>query len=226
MTTAPEVLEIGTRVSTWGRWGDDDQRGCGTLLTDASAARGVACATTGQRLSLAVDLREDGIQVGQPAGRFNPILTFTSLNERDQFATGIWTGTDDLVVMSTCAGTHIDALCHVAYDGLLYNGRPSHTIGARGGASWCGAEKLPSIVTRGVLLDIPRTLGVERLDAGTAVTADHLDAALEATGLTVESGDVVCVRTGEIGWYHDGDRRRYAMGVEWKVSGLGLTCTE
>ena len=113
MTISPEVLELGTRVSNWGRWGDDDQLGCGNLLTDASAARGVACATTGQRLSLAVDLREDGIQVGQPAGRFNPILTFTSLNERDQFATGIWTSTDDLVVMSACAGTHIAALCHV-----------------------------------------------------------------------------------------------------------------
>ena len=51
---------------------------------------------SGATFSLAVDLHADGIQVGQPAGRFNPILTVTSLNERDQFAPGIWEGTDDL----------------------------------------------------------------------------------------------------------------------------------
>ncbi len=48
--------------------------------------------TAPPRYGLAVELKEDGVQVGQPAGRLNPILTPTSLNERDQFAPGIWFG--------------------------------------------------------------------------------------------------------------------------------------
>jgi len=226
MALSDEVRELGQKLSNWGRWGDDDQLGCGNFLTPAAAARGAACVRTGTSFSLALDLKHDGVQVGQPKGRFNPILTFTSLNERDRMAPGIWKGTDDLVTMSTCAATHIDALCHVSYDDLLYGGRPTSTIGAQGGATWCGAEMLPNIVTRGILLDIPRTLGVDRLEAGHAVTADELDRAVASTGLTVESGDVICVRTGDVAWYLEGDRQRYAVGQDWKTVGLGFSCVE
>lgn len=226
MAFSEEHRQLAAKVSNWGRWGDDDQLGCANLLTPASTLRGAAAVRDGQRISLAVDLKEDGIQTGQPAGRFNPTLTFTAMNERDQHAPGVWEGSDDLVTMSTCAGTHIDALCHISYDGLLYGGRPQSTIGARSGATWCGAEHLPAIATRGLLIDIARLGGVDRVEAGHAVTADEIDAALEAAKLTVEPGDVICVRTGDMGWYHDGDRRRYAMGVDWKTVGLGTSCIE
>lgn len=226
MALSAEVRDLAERVSNWGRWGDDDQLGCGNLLTPVAASRGAAAARRGDRFSLAVDLQRDGVQVGQPAGRYNPILTFTSMNERDKFAPGIWEGCDDVVTMSTCAGTHIDALSHISYDGLLYGGRPQSMIAAHNGASWCGAEQLPQIVTRGILLDIPRLLDIEMLDSGHAVTAAELDAALDLTGLSVESGDVICIRTGDIGHYLAGDRRRYACGEDWKTVGLGLSCVE
>lgn len=226
MACSAEVHEIAARVSNWGRWGDDDELGCGNLLTAESTRRGAETVRDGRRISLAVDLRAEGIQIGQPAGRFNPILTFTALNERDKMAPGIWSGCDDLVTMSTCAGTHIDALSHVSYDGRLYGDRPISAISAATGATWCGAEKLPSVATRGVLLDIPRTRGVERLDAGTAIGAAELDAALDAASLTIEPGDAICVRTGEMQWYRDGDRNRYALGEDWKNTGLGLSAVE
>ena len=226
MALSDDVVKLAAKVSNWGRWGDDDQRGCANLLTPESAQRGVAAIVDGHTIGLAVDLRADGIQVGQPAGRFNPTITFTALNQRDKMAPGVWAGSDDLVTMSTCAGTHIDALSHISYDDLLYGGRPNSTITAATGATWCGAEQLPAIATRGVLVDVPRLLGVEHLDPGHAVTADELDRAIERAGLTIESGDVICVRTGEIGWYHAGERRRYAMGVDWKSVGLGLSCVE
>ena len=73
-----DLSELAARVSNWGRWGEDDELGCGNLLTEVSAQRGVASVRSAKRVSLAVDLREDGIQVGQPARRFNPILTATS----------------------------------------------------------------------------------------------------------------------------------------------------
>jgi kynurenine formamidase len=225
----PELVEIERRVSNWGRWGDDDQLGCGNLLTPEAARRGAASVRSGRHLSLAVDLRADGIQVGQPARRYNPILTVTSLNERDQYAPGIWEGTDDVVFMSTCAGTHIDALCHVSYGGKLYNGYPTTAVTAQYGASVLGAERLPQIVTRGVLLDIPRVHGVEcldQIDPGYAVTGDDLDAAAELARVEILTGDVVLVRTGMMRHYHRGDRMRYAVGTAHSLPGLSAGTVE
>lgn len=224
-----DLPELAARVSNWGRWGDDDQLGCGNLLTPDAARRGAEQVRSGRRVSLGVDLRADGIQVGQPARRYNPILTVTSLNERDQYAPGIWEGTDDLVMMSTCAGTHIDALCHISYDGQMYNGVPTSAVTAQEGATRLGAEQLPQIVTRGVLIDLPRLKGVAGLDLvdpGYAITADDLDAAVDAAGIAIESGDVVCVRTGEMRHYRAGDRQRYAVGDQFRLPGLSVHSIE
>lgn len=229
MSLPAELVELEQRVSNWGRWGDDDQLGCGNLLTPEAARRGVDAVRSGRRIGLAVDLKADGIQVGQPARRYNPILTVTSLNERDQFAPGIWEGTDDAVFMSTCAGTHMDALCHVAYDGLLYNGFPTSAITAQYGATVLGAERLPQVVTRGVLLDVPRVHGVERLDEiapGYAITGDDLAAAAELARVEMQPGDVALVRTGMMQHYHRGDRMRYAVGSEHSLPGLSVHSVE
>lgn len=224
-----DLPDLAARVSNWGRWGDDDELGCANLLTDESARRGAASVRSGRRVPLAVDLRADGVQVGQPARRYNPILTVTSLNERDQYAPGIWEGTDDVVMMSTCAGTHVDALCHVSYDGLLYNGVPTSAVTAQEGATRLGAEKLPPIVTRGILVDLPRIKGVaglDEIDPGYAVTAEDLDEAVDAAGVSVEPGDVVLVRTGEMRHYRAGERQRYAVGQEFHLPGLSVHTIE
>ncbi len=232
-----ELADLAEDVRNWGRWGDDDELGCGNLLDDDSARRGNEAIGSGQRVKLAVDLRSDGIQVGQPARRFNPILTHTSINERDPFAPGIWEGTDDVVTMSTCAGTHLDALSHVGYDGFLYNGYSSDEITAFHGARKLGAEKLPAIATRGVLLDVARAKGVDGLDEvdqGYAITGDDLDAAAEFAKVEVCPGDFVVIRTGEMRHYLADDREpfvpiqdtkrwRYAVGTgESKLPGLSV----
>ena len=180
----------------------------------------------GESFSLAVDLKREGIQVGQPVTRHNPILTPTSLNERDQFAPGIWKGTDDLLTMSTCAGTHIDCLSHVSYDDELYGGKPIDQITAAGGAAWCGAEKLNDIVTRGILLDIPRFVGEEWLDPGFSISGEMLESATNAVGIQIESGDVALVRTGDIRHYFEDRRDRYAKGEEWNLVGLAPDVAE
>jgi hypothetical protein len=100
------------------------------------------------------------------------------------------------------------------------------TIRARGGASWAGVEHLPPLATRGILIDVPRTRGVDALEVGTAVTPNDIEAALAAIGLTTEPGDLLCVRTGEMRHYLAGDRKRYAVGEDWKMTGMGVSCVE
>ncbi|MCB1255521.1 MAG: cyclase family protein [Microthrixaceae bacterium] len=223
------LVELAQKVSNWGRWGDDDELGCGNLLTAEATRRGVEAARSGHTVDLTVELKLDGIQIGQPAKRLNPIITFTSMNERDTFAPGIWAGSDDLLTMSTCAGTHVDALSHVAYEGYFYNGIPSDTISANSGATKLGAEKLPQITTRGVLLDLPLLKGVAGLDEvepGYSITGEDLDAAAEMAKVDIQSGDVVLVRTGEMRHYRAGDRNRYALGVNYQLPGLSAYSIE
>jgi kynurenine formamidase len=95
------------------------------------------------------------------------------------------------------ADSHIDALCHITYDGMLYNNVPAATLTSD------GPEELSietaacrGIVGRGVLLDIPRLHRVPWLEPGDNVTAEDLVEAERAQGLRVGVGDLLFVRVG------------------------------
>jgi kynurenine formamidase len=92
----------------------------------------------------------------------------------------------------------LDGLQHVAYEGKLYNGLPYDRLKADGSERRLGIQNaaVNGIFTRGVLVDMPRFLGVEFLPAGTAITAADLEAWENASGVTIESGDVLLIRTG------------------------------
>jgi kynurenine formamidase len=95
--------------------------------------------------------------------------------------------------------THIDALCHVAYHGLLYNGRPQGTVTAAGAAINAIDVLADGLVGRGVLLDVPRVRGVPWLEPGEHVMRADLEAAEREHGVTVGAGDILLVRTGHAG---------------------------
>ena len=78
--------------------------------------------------------------------------------------------------------THIDALCHVAFDGTLYNGRSTASLTREGAtADDIGALK-DGLVGRGVLLDVPALRGVQWLEPGEHVFPEELE------GVRAEAG--------------------------------------
>jgi kynurenine formamidase len=98
------------------------------------------------------------------------------------------------------ATSHIDALCHIFYEGKLFNGYDTGTVTAHG-ATRLGIHHLQDgIVTRGVLLDIPAVRGVDALEPGEAIFPEDLEAAEERAGLRVRPGDALLVRTGRWVW--------------------------
>ncbi|GAB3200932.1 cyclase family protein [Nocardioides hungaricus] len=112
----------------------------------------------------------------------------------------------DVIFMYTHTGTHIDSLNHFGVDGKIYNGfSASEHLGSR---NWTkgGAEQIPPIVGRGVLLDIARLKGIDCLPDSYAITVDDCVAELARTGLTLKAGDIVLVRTGRMRYWPDGDR--------------------
>jgi len=206
---SPELAELARTVSNWGRWGDDDERGTANLIDDGALRRGLDAVRAGQHVSLAIPLDQRSPQQGGAPGRIAPLRTMLSINQTYTGQDGDAAFNDDTVVMAMSAGTHIDALGHVSYSGLLYNGFPADSATAVGGLTRCGAEKIGPIIGRGVLLDLPATFGVDRLEPGYAITADDLDRAADRAGVSLAPGDVLCVRTGHMKFFHEGQTTTY-----------------
>ena len=118
---------------------------------------------------------------------------------------------DDAMTLGLQACTHWDALAHVSYSGLLYNGFPATSTTAEAGAMRCGIHKVTTVVGRAILLDVARALGHDVLPPRHPISAADLDAALGLTGLTIEAGDMVLIRTGQMTFLKARDREGYLL---------------
>jgi kynurenine formamidase len=197
-------------VNNWGRWGADDERGTLNLITPEVVARGAACVREGKPFPLALPLGPDGPQVGGVPGRINPERTMIAVRELlgdDPDGPAV---SDDVVSMSLQAGTHWDALAHVTWRGRTYNGFPADSIDANGAAR-CGIDKVGVVAGRGILLDVARAAGVDRLAPGRPIMPEDLEAAEESAGVHVSSGDVVLIRTGHLQVFLEGRREDYPV---------------
>ncbi len=195
--------EIADQVSNWGRWGSDDQLGTLNLVDRAARLRGVAAVRDGAAFSLGLPLsEEEGIQAGFVPGRVNPKRSMISVNEPLSHDPGWICSSEDVVTLALQCATHWDGLAHVSYGagpdgGRLYNGYPASSVGADG-ASRLGIHLVRTLVSRGVLLDVARAKGLEFLEPGYPITPADLDAACDLGGLSIQPGDVVLVRTGQM----------------------------
>jgi len=107
------------------------------------------------------------------------------------------------VSMYTHMGTHIDALNHFGLNGKIWNGFSAHQhLGDRG---WnvAGAENIPPIIARGVLIDVAAAKGLDMLGDGYRITREDLIEALDKQGVDIQEGDVALIRTGRMKVYED-----------------------
>ena len=232
MTYPQEIVDLGEKVKNWGRWGDDDEVGTINFITDQVVKDAMKCVKSGKRLSLAFPLQQQGgLQLGSMPGRINPLRTMIQLNtpvigDPTQFCTS-----DDVVTMGLQAGTHWDGLCHASWNGKIYGNRDASTI-TYDGASVCGIEKISSLTSRGVLLDIASLYEVDELPGGHAISYEDCLNAEKIQGVEVRSGDVLLLRTGMMAKAKRGDVISYGSGTAMEGSpmpgfpGVGLGAVE
>lgn len=197
MALPDEVKELAAKVRNWGRWGDDDEIGTINLITDDVVKSAAKEIKSGKRLSLGIPLDENGPQVGAVPGRENPVHEMFLVDTPIMGDPSDFTTSDDKVILCMQACTHWDALSHVSYEGKLFNGVPSSVITEQGAARM-GIDKITTLVSRGVLLDVARARGVDEVEDGHAITGDDLDAAAELGKVKVQPGDVIMLRTGRM----------------------------
>lgn len=183
-------------------WGPDDRRGGLNYLTPVTVAAAAAEVRSGRTVTLAAPVdRAPGPDNPEPARH-----RMTSGVSDQQDVEGLRFAADRVAMnVHGDVNSHIDALCHVIYDGALYNGVPAGTLTEHGASELSIDVARNGIVGRGVLLDIPRLRGVPWLDPGDHVTADELAEAQRVQQVQVRQGDVLLVRVGH-------RRRRNELG--------------
>jgi kynurenine formamidase len=173
-------------------WGPSDRRGALNYITPALVVAALSEVKLGQSISLGAPIEYE------PAAD-NPDPSHHKMTQvgQDAPAVGLSFAMDRIGMnIHGNADTHIDALCHVIYDGKLYNNIPAETVTDQGAGDLPIGAAADGIVGRGVLLDIPRWRGAEWLEPGDQVGADDLAAAEAHEEVVLGEGDLAFVRVG------------------------------
>jgi len=191
--SAAEFQALYKRLRSEPSWGSTDRRGALNNISAATVAAAAGEVRAGRTVSLAAPVAlETATDNPDPA-----VHEMTPPEAGAASAPGLSFAMDRIAMnIHGNADSHIDALCHVIFDGKLYNGVSADAITPTGATELSIDVARNGIVGRGLLLDIPRVRGVRWLKPGDHVTADDLLAAESAQAVRVEPGDLLFVRVG------------------------------
>jgi kynurenine formamidase len=189
--------------SSWGRWGHEDERGAANLITSDITLAALATARTGEVLSLGLPLEHNHAPIVAHRNSMQHFMT----RDGGDYAAGLKENgglgfSEDVIMLPTHGGTHIDALAHVWHDHEMYNSFSADTVTSRG-AIHCGVDKIGPLVTRALFVDLVPDNRVA-LTPDTAITADDIEACFSAANLSPQSGDALLLRTGWLELWRQG----------------------
>jgi kynurenine formamidase len=176
------------------KWGPDDEKGAANLLNPQLALDAAKLVKTGKVYPLGVETnsktpasppRTFSITILQPGQTGGSGLGPTKMTYNDDIISG-WVG----------IGSQIDGLGHVGVDHVYYNCNKGLEFAAADGLKKLGLEKLPPLVTRGVVLDMTAVTGQNPVPAGTPFNKKEIDDALAKQGIQIKKGDIVLFHTG------------------------------
>ena len=176
------------------KWGPEDEKGAGNLLTPELALEAAKLVKTGKVYQLGVETNSKSpaypprafhitiVQPGQVGGNgLGPTKT---------------TYNDDIIAGWVGIGSQLDGLGHIGVDHVYYNCNKSLEFAQADGLKKLGIEKVPPFVTRGIVLDMTAVTGQNPVPAGTAFNKKEIDDALAKQGIQIKKGDVVLLHTG------------------------------
>jgi kynurenine formamidase len=207
------------------KWGAKDEIGSGNLMKPEMALKAAKLIHTGEVFTLGFHLSAALPLIG--SRRFD-------LHTKRSTATDPGTrGENEEIVITELGqvGTQLDAFAHQIYGGEYYNCITNHEMsfpdttstelsaGARQGFPKLGVEKIPDIMTRGVMIDVAGLKNVDMLQGGYVITADDLQQALAREKIKLEPGDAVMINTGWGKLYTVKDKDKYlksspGIGIE------------
>ena len=193
-TDAQGLEPLFERVKNWGRWGGDDERGTLNHLTEAETKAAAALVRLGRTVSLSRNFpTQPGPENPWPAHHHMVIAG----DDPCVPGMGLEVSTDYIgIAFHGMASSHLDALCHVFQSGRMYNGHPATDVKSTGARRNTVMTLKDGVAGRGVLLDVPRALGVSYVEHERLIGVADLERAEAAQGVTVGKGDIVLIRLG------------------------------
>jgi kynurenine formamidase len=186
-----------TELSNWGRWGADDELGALNLITPAKRVAAARLVRVGRTVSMARDMTVTSLEnPDQASANRLPVLRGSVRSVFDSNTQFFWERYE--IEYHGSLVSHLDALCHAAYNGKVYNGLNFEDVASKeDGCTQLGVvNSKDGLVTRGVLVDLP----------GKAVRREDIEAWEAETGITISTGDALFLRTGrdvgQTGGYH------------------------
>jgi Putative cyclase len=198
----------------WGRWGADDEVGAVNLITPEKRVRAASLVRSGRAVSLSREFPKT-------PGPNNPTPAQHFMRQIDRGGGGGAALDYYGVSYHGQASTHLDSLCHVWNADGMYNGRNPHDeIGFDGANFGAITNWSTGIITRGVLLDVPRFRGEPFVSQERPIHGWELEDVVEAQGVTLEPGDALLVYGGREAW----DRVNSTWGSGTSRPGLHASC--
>ena len=215
LPTQAEVESYLKDRRNWGRWGNDDELGAVNLITPQKRRAAAGLVRSGR----AVSLSRYFPTTHSPAN-LTPAQHWMFSNPH---GTGGWAGDYYGIAFHGFAATHIDALCHTWDENGMWGGRDPSEVITFDGAKFGAVDKWSDgIVTRGVLLDIPKLRGEPCVTQETPVHGWELEDAARAEGITMEPGDALVVYSGREIWQEAHPDNPY--GSQAERPGLHASC--
>jgi kynurenine formamidase len=198
------------------KWGANDERGAANHMNAQTVLRATRLIKTGEMIELGWMLSSDMPLFGTRRFDLHTKRTGGPLGSNKRY-------TNEEIVITELGqvGTQLDMFSHQGIDGLLYNCIKIDEVASRNGFTKLGVEKIGTLFTRAVLIDVAAAKGVDMLEAGYEITVADLEAALAREGVSFGAGDAVLIRTGW-GKLWGKDNAKYNAGC----TGIGVAAAE
>jgi kynurenine formamidase len=158
-------------------------------------------------------------EIGMPQSPRHPVYCHTLPRRHgDHVRDDGGSAANDLILMGTHVGTHMDALAHVSHEGKLHGGIEAAASQVGGRFPTHGIDEFAPGVYGCVLLDVPAALGVDACAPAYEIGPDDLEAAAARCALELHPGEVILVRPG---WGKRWDDGEADVGKTTGVPGVG-----
>src|SRR5262249_16867888 len=173
------------------KWRAGDARGAGNHMTPATVLRAARLIKTGEAIEMAHPLASDMPIPG--TRQFNVHTKRTFMNQPSNRR-----GSNEELLISEIGqvGTQFDGFAHQSIENSHYNCFKTEDITTRTGFTKLGIEKVGTLMTRGVLIDVAGLKGVDMLGDTYEITVADLQQALQRQNVTLQPGDAVVIYTG------------------------------
>lgn len=176
------------------KWGPEDEIGAANYITPETVMEATKLVKTGKVYPL-------GGETNAKTPSFAPRSWATIILQPNQVG-GVTLGptkstyNDDIWMGWVGTGSQIDGLGHLGIDNFYYNCFKGADFASAAGLTKLGIEKIPPLVTRGIVLDMTAVTGQNPVPEGTVFNKKEIDAALEKQDIEIRKGDVVLFYTG------------------------------